>query len=219
MQTLIAEDKKTFVLTAEQSMRTLSLYSFIGKSVVVFGDSWGLGTALIKELIHQKALLTLVVRSPGEQLRARRELQNLTDQPVVILVCDTTEKDQVRATLAEVNQLVGFIDVMINNLQNQSALNALCEVLPIFCRQREGRIININSNFTDTMAPLGLQRYNISMTTIHLSALVPADTAAFEILKSVRKHKTEIVISESSLDAKRDSMRLDEFVDSAVVLH
>jgi predicted nucleic acid-binding protein len=49
---------------------------------------------------------------------------------------------------------------------------------------------------------MDLLRYNINMTTIHLSALVSPDTAAFEILKAVRKYKTEIVISASSIQGK-----------------
>ena len=115
--------------------------------------------------------------------------------------------------------MVGFIDVMINNLPHSSALNALCEILPIFCRQREGRIININADFADTVAALGLQRYNINMTTIHLSALVPTDVAAFEILKSIRKQKSEIVISETSIHDKKGPHSGNELARTANLLH
>jgi NAD(P)-dependent dehydrogenase (short-subunit alcohol dehydrogenase family) len=141
-------------------------FSYAGRVVVITGGSRGLGLLMARELNRQGARLVLLARNKDELLQAKAELDRGRDH-VLPIVCDVTDRLQVRHAIEAVHQHFGRVDVLINNagviqvgpLEHMTygdyqhamnvhfwgALHCTDAVLPYMRRRRSGRIINIAS--------------------------------------------------------------------------
>ena len=141
-------------------------YDLAGRVVLITGGSRGLGLVLARQAVAEGAKVAICARDADELERARQELA-AGGTEVVALQRDLTNPEAVRSLIAEVQEQLGFIDVLINNAGIITAgpldhmelreyqdsmdthfwapLHAMQAVLPAMRRRGEGRIVNIAS--------------------------------------------------------------------------
>jgi NAD(P)-dependent dehydrogenase (short-subunit alcohol dehydrogenase family) len=141
-------------------------FSYQGRVVAITGGSRGLGFALARELIGERAEVALLARD-AEELHAARESLVKQGGRVRTYVCDITDAQSAAAAMARVFADCGRLDVLINNagimlcapIENhrdedfQAAwethvmgpLFTTRAVLPMMRRQGGGRILNVSS--------------------------------------------------------------------------
>ncbi|TGE18880.1 SDR family NAD(P)-dependent oxidoreductase [Hymenobacter elongatus] len=141
-------------------------YTLQGRVVLITGGSRGLGLIMARHAVAEGARVAICARDAEELERARQEL-TAGGAEVLALTRDVTDADAVRTLVAEVQQQLGAIDVLINNAGIISAgpldhtdlrdyqdsmdthfwapLHAMQAVLPGMRQRGEGRIVNIAS--------------------------------------------------------------------------
>ena len=85
-----------------------------GKVVVVTGASAGVGRAVVAEFARQGARIGLIARGRDRLEEAKREVENLGGQALV-LPADVADAQQVEEAAARVEQEFGPIDIWVNN--------------------------------------------------------------------------------------------------------
>jgi NAD(P)-dependent dehydrogenase (short-subunit alcohol dehydrogenase family) len=146
--------------------RNRERFSYQGRVVAITGGSRGLGFALARELIAERAEVALLARD-AEELHAARERMATEGGRVRTYVCDVTDASSTAAAVTRIQADCGRLDVLINNagimlcapVENHRAedfqaawathvmgpLNTTQAVLPMMRRQGGGRILNISS--------------------------------------------------------------------------
>ncbi|SHJ27678.1 Short-chain dehydrogenase [Hymenobacter daecheongensis DSM 21074] len=141
-------------------------YELRGRVVLITGGSRGLGLILARQAVAEGARVAICARDADELERARQELA-ASGAEVMALVRDLSDAVEVRTLVAEVEQRLGPIDVLINNAGIITAgpldhmevrdyeesldvhfwapLHAMQAVLPAMRRRGEGKIVNIAS--------------------------------------------------------------------------
>jgi NAD(P)-dependent dehydrogenase (short-subunit alcohol dehydrogenase family) len=104
----------TAAVAAARLRRAVTAIDFAGKVVVIFGGSRGLGLVMARALADEGAHLVLAARDADELERARHDVERY-GAPVTTLVCDVTNRQQVRETIAAVVAKHSTIDVLVND--------------------------------------------------------------------------------------------------------
>jgi NAD(P)-dependent dehydrogenase (short-subunit alcohol dehydrogenase family) len=144
-------------------------YDLTGRVVLITGGSRGLGLVLARQAVAEGARVAICARDASELARARQDLlmQGAAEADVLALARDITNEAEVRTMVAEVENRLGPVDVLINNagiilggpLDNMDSrdyeesmaihfwapLHAMQAVLPSMRDRGEGRIVNISS--------------------------------------------------------------------------
>ncbi|HEY3801758.1 MAG TPA: SDR family oxidoreductase [Kofleriaceae bacterium] len=137
-----------------------------GKIVAITGGSRGLGLVLARTALERGARVAICARDGAELDRARRDLQQ-HGNGVFAVRCDVTDRDEVIRFIAEVEDELGPIDMLINNAgiiqvgpvelmshedfdqaldaNVRGPLYAMLAVLPSMRRRGAGRIVNVAS--------------------------------------------------------------------------
>lgn len=137
-----------------------------GKTVLITGASRGLGRVIAHELAKEQATIVGVARSQAGLDRVCGEIEALGGKAIGIAF-DLSQVEQISTLIAEVEQLVGSVDILINNagtgiyrafpdyslaeLQSVLSINLLTAmeltrlVLPSMLERRSGHIVNIAS--------------------------------------------------------------------------
>ncbi len=148
-------------------LRERRAIDFGGRVVVITGGSRGLGLVMARQLAARGARLVLLARDDRELDRARRLLEEEHHGAVIAIRCDVRRKADVRATVAQILEQCGTVDVLINNagviqvgplehMQHEDFENAMAthfwgplhlmlELMPVMRRRGFGRIVNIGS--------------------------------------------------------------------------
>lgn len=154
------------LLAARGLLRQRRRIDLRDKVVIVTGGSRGLGLVLARQLVMRGARVAICARHADELERARLDLRDKGGD-VYASVCDVTDRDDIQRFVAEVQDEVGPVDVLINNagviqvgpmeLMNTDdyeqamrthlwgPLHATLAVLPEMRDRRAGRIVNIAS--------------------------------------------------------------------------
>jgi len=133
------------------------------KTLLITGVSSGFGRALAQEAIARGHRVVGTVRSE----QARREFEALAPGAAVARVLDVTHVDAIDGVVADIEETIGPVDVLVNNagyghegifeesplaeMQRQFAVNVvgavamMKAVLPYMRRRRRGHILNITS--------------------------------------------------------------------------
>ncbi len=137
-----------------------------GHTVLITGGSRGLGLVLARELVGRGAQVAICARDVDELAEARGELE-ARGGTVLAIPCDVTDRAAVERTVAQVEDRLGPVDVLVNDasiiqvapaetlslrdLQAAMAVNfwgtvhAAMAVLPSMRERRAGRIVNVTS--------------------------------------------------------------------------
>lgn len=89
---------------------------FAGKSIIVTGGGSGIGRCTAHELVALGARVALVGRTIGKLEQVQRELGG---DHATIHSCDIRDEAAVQATVAQIKQLHGKIDGLVNNAGGQ----------------------------------------------------------------------------------------------------
>lgn len=143
-------------------------YSFRDKTVLITGGSRGLGLALAKRFLREGARVSILARDKKELERAKAILFTYSSEEAILTCeCDITSSDQLVTAFEKTLQTFGDIDVLVNNagailvgpfdsmtmedfkvqmnLHLYANIQATKQVLPVFRKKKEGRIVNICS--------------------------------------------------------------------------
>ena len=141
-------------------------YDLKDKTVLITGGSRGLGLVMAREFAREGSRLVLCARDEQELDLARLDLEKLGAE-VMVVPCDVTKQQDVKAMIAAVYPRFGAVDVLVNNagviqvgplevmthedfeLAMQAhfwgPLNTIMAVLPSMRAKKTGRIVNISS--------------------------------------------------------------------------
>jgi NAD(P)-dependent dehydrogenase (short-subunit alcohol dehydrogenase family) len=155
-------------------MGSLDRFRLDGRSAIVTGGTKGLGKAMAEGLAESGAQVALISRHGAEAEAAATEIQEAYGQRCQGYQCDVTDSSQVEATIAQILQDFGQVDILINNAGinlrgaiDQLSLEEFLQVQAInvtgpwlvcralashFKERRYGRVINIGS----TLSIIGL---------------------------------------------------------------
>lgn len=139
-----------------------------GKTAIVTGGSRGIGKAIARELALSGCDVVICARNAEPLALTAREVSEETGRKVVGITADTTSTEDVERMVQEAAQVLGHIDILVNNaaapgglargplanITDEDVLNDLntkvvgylrCAraVAPYMTRQGWGRIINI----------------------------------------------------------------------------
>ena len=120
----------------------------ISKVVVITGASAGVGRATAREFARHGARIGLLARGNDGLNAARREVEELGSEALVIPI-DVADADQVEAAAAQIEAQFGYIDIWINNAMT-SVFSPLKRMLP---RDR-GVIVQVGSALAYRGIPL-----------------------------------------------------------------
>jgi short-subunit dehydrogenase len=140
--------------------------SITGKTVLLTGASRGIGVFIARALAKEKATIIGVSRSHEGLQNLSIELKNLGCNFIPI-ICDISNLQELPILVDEINQLVGCVDILINNagieiykafqnyssdeIQSVLSTNLLAGMelsrllLPNMLAQKSGHIVNIAS--------------------------------------------------------------------------
>ncbi len=86
-----------------------------GKTAIVTGASRGIGKAVARELALSGCDVVICARTPEDLELAARELSQETGRKVVGITADTTSTPDVDRMVEEAAQVLGRIDILVNN--------------------------------------------------------------------------------------------------------
>ena len=139
--------------------------NFKDKVIVITGPSSGIGEASAEEFAKRGANIVLVARRKDKLEKVEK---SLTKYPVKILsvICDVSEKEQVKKMVEKVLETFPQVDVLINNagfviygkveelsiedVESQMKTNYFGTIyctklfLPHFLKQNSGHIVNLS---------------------------------------------------------------------------
>jgi len=95
-------------------LRSTRAIDFVGKSVLIFGGSRGLGLVIARELAEAGAFVTLAARDQQELERAHADLRARGGRASIVC-CDIRDRAQVDAAVEHVIAEHGFLDILIND--------------------------------------------------------------------------------------------------------
>ncbi len=141
-------------------------FSFADRTVFVAGGSRGMGLVLARQLVDAGARVAICARTAADLEAAERELRARGGE-VFALLCDVSKPADVRATVRQIVERFGAIDVLFNiagiiqvgpleamtrddfqramDVHFWGTLNTVLEVLPAMRRRGWGRIVNVAS--------------------------------------------------------------------------
>ena len=172
-----------------------------GKVVLITGGSRGLGLATAREFGAHGAAIAFCARDKAELDRAREDLlaRGLLSHT---FVCDVTNRDQVKKMVSEVAELLGPIDILINNvgvirvgpfadMNTEDFAQAMdvilgnahttMAVIPSMRARRQGNIVNITSLGGKVSIPHLLPYSCAKFATVALSEGLRAELAPMGI--------------------------------------
>lgn len=90
-------------------------YFYKDKVVVITGGSSGIGLALAKEFLAQKARVTIISRDKTKLLTAQEALAKVYSPALIdIIRADVSVKDEIASAIDQIGNRAGKIDVLIN---------------------------------------------------------------------------------------------------------
>ena len=99
------------VLVNRPAMKPIDLH---GKRILLTGASSGIGEAAAEQLAHQGATLVVVARRQ-DRLDALADRITSAGGTALSIACDVSDMDAVDALVADVDNRVGGVDILINN--------------------------------------------------------------------------------------------------------
>ena len=116
-------------LASRALVRRSRRFSFAGKAVLITGGSRGLGLVLARQLVDAGARVAICARTAADLEAAEHELLARGGEALA-LRCDVSLPQEVRATVQQVLQRFGGIDVLCN-------LAGIIQVGPLEAMTRE----------------------------------------------------------------------------------
>ena len=208
------------------------MFELTGKVAVVTGASSGLGADAARAYAEQGANVALLARRK-EKLEALAAELEPTGVRVLVLPCDVTDEDQVKASIDAVIEEFGKIDILLNNAgtaarggvdtlppsewdrvmdTNIKAFYLVSKyVIPSMIAQQYGRIVNIssvNARIADKLDTFIRHVYNTSKgAVLGLTLGMAASYGKYNItVNSIGPGLFESEMTQNSLFKSKDYM-------------
>lgn len=91
------------------------MFDLTGRVAIVTGGAQGLGAAISRARAERGATIAMLDVQAEAVATAAAKLSEATSRDVVGLACDTREKEQVEACVAQIAERFGRIDILVNN--------------------------------------------------------------------------------------------------------
>jgi NAD(P)-dependent dehydrogenase (short-subunit alcohol dehydrogenase family) len=161
---------------------TSAIYpSLAGRTIVVTGGGSGIGADIVRGFARQKARVFFLDIAEKDSEALAAELGDTAEY----LKCDLTNLDQLRQTLAGIEQKAGPVHALVNNAANDDR-HSFDQVTPAYWEERMNR--NLRHYFFAAQAvAAGMRRagggaiINLGSVSWHLGL---ADLALYEIAKA-----------------------------------
>lgn len=152
--------------------------SLTGSRAIITGGTHGLGQAIVDEFLGQGAAVCFCARNERDVAAAIGELQarHGASARVIGRACDVSDPEQVKALVATAGELLGEPDILVNNagiygpigpletvdwadwvrameINLFGAVHLCRAVIPVFKKNRRGRIINISGGGATSPMP------------------------------------------------------------------
>jgi NAD(P)-dependent dehydrogenase (short-subunit alcohol dehydrogenase family) len=125
--------------------RTRTRYPCLsGKRVVITGGGSGIGAGLVEAFAGQGAHVAFVDILEDESRALVERLSGDGAKPPIFRPCDVTDIDALKAGLAEIEQALGGIDVLVNNAASDDR-HAIADVTPAYWDERMA--VNLRHQF------------------------------------------------------------------------
>ena len=105
------------------------LFDLTGKTAIITGASSGLGVTFAKTLAERGANVVLAARREKNLTRVREEIES-SGGSATIALCDVTDAEQVRATIAVTKEAFGRPDILVCNAGTAADGGNMPEKLP-----------------------------------------------------------------------------------------
>ena len=165
-----------------------------GKHALVTGGSRGIGKAIARELAREGVDVAIASRTMGDLEKSARDIEADTGRPVIPLVLDATQRDQVDRVTSEAAAKLGGLHILVNSgappggsatatgpiesvneddlvsdfdVKYVGALRCARAAIPFMKEQGWGRIINISGGNGRTAGNLSGGARNVSL--VHLT--------------------------------------------------
>jgi len=200
-----------------------------GQVVLVTGAGRGVGRAIALALSDAGAAVAVCARSEDDVARVAGEIADRRGHALA-LRCDVTERHEVEGMVAEIEQAVGPVDLLVNNAGQFGPVGPLAAtdpdewwqalevnlrgplycaraVLPGMLARGHGRIINISSSAGLAAIPM-LSAYAVSKTALYrLSENLAAETRGHGVMVfAVNPGLVRTAMSESALSCGEPSI-------------
>jgi NAD(P)-dependent dehydrogenase (short-subunit alcohol dehydrogenase family) len=86
-----------------------------GKTAIVTGGSRGIGKAIARELAIEGVDVVIASRGKEALQATATELAAETGRRIIPITVDTSEDDSVKSMVAQANEVLGHIDILVNN--------------------------------------------------------------------------------------------------------
>lgn len=138
-----------------------------GRVALVTGASSGIGKAIAEVFAEEGCLVAVLSRSETKLKDAANDIAAKSGSKVLPVVCDVTNKDQIKSAVEQVATKLGEIDILVCNgggppsgtfdkftdehwdlayeLNLKSTIRLCMQVLPGMKKRKWGRIINVTS--------------------------------------------------------------------------
>lgn len=138
------------------------------RRVLITGGATGIGEALVTGFAEQGAKIALfdIQDEAGKKLAAQLAAKGYPEP--VYLHCDMTDLDQVRASVAQTIELLGGLDVLVNNAGNDRR-HTIEEVTPELWDRLMA--VNLRHQFFVTQAALPALKQSGSASIVNLSSI------------------------------------------------
>src|SRR5689334_18792396 len=177
-----------------------------GKHAIVTGGSLGIGRAIARELAREGVDVAIVARKKEPLEAVAKEIAAETGGRVIALACDVTSKEQVEAMVAQADQQLGGLHILVNsgsspggsataigpietvvdedllldfNTKYVGALRCARAIIPHLKKQGWGRIINVSGTNARTAGNLSGGARNASM--VHMAKTLAVQLGRFGI--------------------------------------
>jgi gluconate 5-dehydrogenase len=179
------------------------MFDVAGATALVTGSSRGIGFALARGLLSAGVSVVLNGRDTGRLEQAREALAHVAGANVHVVPFDVTDPDAVRRGVAEIEDTVGLLDILVNNTGTQhrapftefpddewyrlvatnltGAFLVGREVARRMVDRRSGKIVNVCSVQSEVARP-GIAAYTATKGALKmLTKGMSADLAPFGI--------------------------------------
>ncbi|MFD1705718.1 SDR family oxidoreductase [Siminovitchia sediminis] len=201
-----------------------------GKKALVMASSQGLGKAVAEQLAIEGTDVMLASRNEERLKEVAEELNRLRGGKVEYIKCDITNLDDIQRTVKHTGEVLGGIDILINNAggppagsfesmkdedwQQSFELNLLSyirvirEALP-YLKEKGGKIINIASSSIREPIPGLILSNTFRLGIVGMSKTIADEFAKYNILINTvgpGRISTERVHHLDEVEAKRQGV-------------
>lgn len=187
--------------------------SLIDKRVIITGGGSGIGAGLVEAFVAQGAKVAFIDILETESLELVEQLAPGARHKPSFLRCDITDLDSFRAALADLEMLLGGVDVLVNNAANDDR-HSIEEVTPAYWDERMA--VNLRHQFFAAQAVVPAMRRAEGGVILNFGSISWHLALNDLVLYQTAKAAIEGLTRSLARDLGRDNIRVNTIVPGNV---